>query len=196
MTAFRTALLLGGLLGAVALPGLAFAQATGMGGAGASSTVTIRATVKHVGAKSHLLEVTDPSGQPVYISYDPAMAGAARLHKGDVITLKYHTAVSFVLAAPGTPLPPDTLTVKTKMTKPGEPDPMASAHARMVVTGLVVGVDTTANTISLAPLDGGRVHDLAVTDPAMQARLSRVKVGDTLTAIFTQGEAVAIERAP
>jgi hypothetical protein len=108
--------------------------------------------------------------------------------------LHYHQAVSFVLSGRGTPLPPDSLTTKSKTSAPGAADPTIAAHARLVVTGLVVGVDPSANTISLAPPDGGRVEVLPVTDPQMQARLPNVKVGDTLTAIFTRGAAVGIER--
>jgi hypothetical protein len=100
-----------------------------------------------------------------------------------------------VLSGPGTPLPRDSLTTKSKSSEPGAVDPRISAHERLVVTGLVIGVDPSANTISLAPPDGGRVEVLPVTDPQMQARLPNVKVGDTLTAIFTRGAAIGIERA-
>jgi hypothetical protein len=183
------------LLAAPMLPRHALAQASAMGGAGSSQTVTIRALVVMANPTSHLLEVRDPSGAPLFVTYDPTIAGAERLKQGDVIVLHYHQGVSFVLSGPGTPLPRDSLTTKSKSSEPGAADPRISAHERLVVTGRVVGVDPSANTISLAPPDGGRVEVLPVTDPQMQARLPRVKVGDTLTAIFTRGAAVGIEQA-
>jgi hypothetical protein len=182
------------LLAAPMLPRHALAQASAMGGAGSSQTVTIRALVVMANPTSHLLEVRDASGAPLFVTYDPTISGAERLKQGDVIVLHYHQAVSFVLSGRGTPLPPDSLTTKSKTSAPGAADPTIAARARLVVTGLVVGVDPSANTISLAPPDGGRVEVLPVTDPQMQARLPNVKVGDTLTAIFTRGAAVGIER--
>ncbi len=88
------------LLAAPMLPRHALAQASAMGGAGSSQTVTIRALVVMANPTSHLLEVRDASGAPLFVTYDPTISGAERLKQGDVIVLHYHQAVSFGTVRP------------------------------------------------------------------------------------------------
>jgi hypothetical protein len=74
--------------------------------------------------------------------------------------------------------------------------PAGAVGTRIVVTGTVVGVDLDAHTISLVDPSGGLVQTFTVTNPRRrQAKLRRVKVRDTLTAIGTEAFAVALDPA-
>jgi hypothetical protein len=55
-----------------------------------------------------------------------------------------------------------------------------------VVTGLVVGVNPAAHTLSLVDPTGGEIRTIAVKDPQYQQLLGTIKVGDTITAYITE----------
>jgi hypothetical protein len=71
--------------------------------------------------------------------------------------------------------------------------PAGEASGRLVLTGTVVGVDLENHTLQLVNPKGGRVVTLAVTDPQRQQQMANVKVGDSLTVIYTAAIAVAVE---
>ena len=64
-----------------------------------------------------------------------------------------------------------------------------------MVTGLVVGVNPMAHTISLVDPAGGEIRTIAVKDPQYQQMMSSIKVGDTITAYITEAVVAAVEPA-
>jgi hypothetical protein len=74
--------------------------------------------------------------------------------------------------------------------------PGGVAIAVITIAGTVVGIDLSSNTIELVNPSGGRVWSVDVTDPARQAMLSTLNVGDTITAVVSQQLAVSITPAP
>ena len=66
---------------------------------------------------------------------------------------------------------------------------------RLVVTGLVVGVDTGAHKIDLVNPSGGQVRTISVVTPEGQQNLKLVKVGDTITAVISEALAIALDPA-
>jgi hypothetical protein len=64
------------------------------------------------------------------------------------------------------------------------------------VSGTVVDIDLSSNSIKLVNPSGGMVYTIDVTDPARVAMLGSLKVGDTINAVVSQVLAVTIEPAP
>jgi hypothetical protein len=179
------------LLPSISTP--AWAQASGMGGVGQSDTITLRARVKAIDLKTRHVTLVGPEGNAVTVVAGPEVVNLAQIKPGNVVVLRYHTSAVFVLSAPGTPLPQNSVNVAADRAAPGQA-PGAAAGARVVLTGLVVGVDPVHNTISLVNPKGGPVRTLDVKNPDNQRQLASVNVGDTITAVFTEAVAVSIEK--
>ena len=84
--------------------------------------------------------------------------------------------------------------VATARAQPGQ-KPAGGFGAKTVVTSLVVGVDQVAHTLSLVDPVGGAIRTVNVVTPQGQQSLKLVKVGDTITAIFSEALLIAAEPA-
>ncbi len=173
-------------------PGTAWAQAAGMGGAGQSNTVTVRARVKAINQKTRKVTLVGPQGNTFTVVAGEEVRNLPQVKAGDTVVVHYHSSVVFVLGAPGTQPPPDTMSVGGGRAAPGQM-PAGAAGTRLVVTGLVVGVDPVAHTVSLVDRSGGAVRTIDVVDPERQKQLDRINVGDTITAVISEAIAVAVE---
>lgn len=170
------------------------AQAAGMGGIGASDSISIRATVKAVDAKKRMVTLVGPDGNTVVLHLGDKITNLAQLKPGSKVIAHYHAAVAFVLAPPGTKLPDNSVTVGGSTSAAGQP-PAGDVGTRIVVSGLVVGIDLTANTLQIVNLGGGPVRTIDVVAPEAQRALPRIKVGDTITAVISEALLVAVEPA-
>jgi hypothetical protein len=172
--------------------GSAWAQASGMGGAGQSDTVVVRARVKAIDHKSRKITLVGPEGNTFSVIAGDEVRNFGQIKPGDTVVTRYHASVVYVLAPAGTPLPKDTLDVAGGRAAPGEM-PAGAAGAKLVITGLVVGIDPAANTVSLVDRSGGAVRTIHVMDPERQKQLPNIKVGQTITAVVSEAIAIAVE---
>jgi hypothetical protein len=174
-----------------AVPGHA-QNANALGGVGTSQTITVRAKVRAINMKTRDVTLVGPDGGVFIVHAGDEVKNLAQVKKGDTVVAHYTRSTVVVLSQPGQPIPPNTLTVAGGTAAPGQL-PAGEAAGRVVVTGTVVGVDLDAHTLQLVNPKGGRVITLAVTDPQRQQQLGQVKVGDSLTVIYTAAVAVAVE---
>jgi hypothetical protein len=185
-----------GLAYTLASPGApAHAQTTNannLGGVGTSQTVTVRAKVRAIHMKTRDVTLVGPEGGVFTVHAGDQVTNLAQVKKGDTVVVHYTRSTVIVLAGPGEPVPPNTVTVSGATAAPGSL-PAGQVSGRLVLTGTVVGVDPDAHTISLVNPKGGRVVTLSVTDPQRQAQLAHVNVGDSLTVVYTAALAVAVE---
>jgi Cu/Ag efflux protein CusF len=170
------------------------AQASEMFGTGEAATASMKATVKAVDVKARTVTLVGPQGVTTTIKVGPQVQNLAQIKPGDVVVAEYSESVAYVLAPPGTKIPEDSLAAAGVRAKPGE-TPAGAIASRLVVTGLVVGVNTAANTLSLVNPEGGEVITVAVKDQENQKMLLSVKVGDTITAVISEAIGVAVEPA-
>lgn len=63
------------------------------------------------------------------------------------------------------------------------------------VQATVVGIDLPANSIDVVNPSGGGIYTIQVTNPERIAKLSSLKVGDTITAVISQTLAVSVTPA-
>lgn len=169
----------------------AFAQASGMFGMAESDAVSAHATVKSVDLQKRTVVLVNDSGETKKLKVGPQVQNLAQVKPGDVVVVQYYDSVAYVVAPPGTKTPEDIMALAAARTVPGE-EPGAAVAAKVIVTGLVVGVHPLAHTLSLVNPDGGEVQTFVVRDPEYQAMLANVKVGDTITVVASEAVAVAV----
>jgi Cu/Ag efflux protein CusF len=170
------------------------AQASSMFGAGETEMIAIRATVKTVDMKTRTVTLVGPQGETKTLKVGDQVQNLAQVKPGDTVVARYYDSVAYVLSPPGAKVPEDTLAAAAARAVPGGL-PAGGVAEKVVVTGLVVGVNPTAHTLSLVNPAGGEVRTIAVKDPQYQQMMSSIKVGDTITAYITEAVIAAVEPA-
>jgi Cu/Ag efflux protein CusF len=176
------------------LSSVAFGQASDMGGIAHTETVSARAVVKTVDLETRTVTLQAPDGSTFVLKVNEEVRNLPQVKPGDTVVAHYYTSTAYVLAPAGTKLPDDSLTVAGARAAPGE-KPGAAAGTKTVVTGLVVGVDPTAHTVSLVDPSGGAIRTINVVTPEGQQSMKLIKIGDTITAIITDAVLVGVEPA-
>ena len=172
----------------------AYAQANEMAGIAQSETITARATVKAIDQQTRTVTLQGADGNTVVLKVGPEVQNLAQVNPGDTVIAHYHTSTAYVLSPAGAKLPDDSLTVGAARAEPGQL-PAGAVATKLVVTGLVVAVDAVHHTISLVDPAGGAIRTIDVVTEAGRQNLSRVRVGDTITAIITEAVLVGVEPA-
>ncbi|MBK8175128.1 MAG: hypothetical protein IPK66_07645 [Rhodospirillales bacterium] len=172
----------------------ASAQTTGVSDVGQSEMITVRATVKAIDLKARTVTLVGPEGGTTTLKVGKDVQNLQQVQPGDVVVAEYTQSVAYLIAPPGTKVPADALGVAAVRAAPGEM-PAGGVVSKVVVTGLVVGINLGAHTISLVDPDGGEVRTIVVKDPDNLRMLSSVKVGDTITAVISEAIAAVVEPA-
>lgn len=170
------------------------AQASDMAGIAHTETVSARATVKTVDLPTRTVTLETSDGKTIVLQVGDQVQNLPQVHPGDTVIAHFYTSSAYVLAPPGTKLPDNSLTMAGVRAAPGE-KPGGAVGTKMVVTGLVVGVDPTSHTVSLVNPAGGPVRTVNVVTPEGQQSMKLIKVGDTITAIITDAVLVGVEPA-
>jgi hypothetical protein len=173
----------------------AFAQASDMAGIARSESISARATVKAVDAGKRTVTLESSGSNAIALKVGDQVRNLAQVRVGDTVIAHYFASAAYVVAPSGTKLPDDSLTVVGARAAPGD-KPGAAVGNKMVVSGLVVGVDPTLHTISLVNPSGGGIRTINVVTPEGQQGMKLVKVGDTITAIVSEAVLVGVEPAP
>jgi hypothetical protein len=170
----------------------AFAQASDMAGIAHSESVSVRAVVKTIDMQTRTVTLEGPEGNTIVLKLGEQVQNLPQVHPGDTVIAHYYMSSAYVLAPPGTKLPDNSLTMAGARAAPGE-KPGGAVGSKMVVSGLVVGVDRTLHTVSLVDPNGGRIRTVDVVTPEGQQSMKLIKVGDTITAIITDAVLIGVE---
>ena len=146
-----------------------------------SDTVTIKAIDK---ATRHLT-LTNGAGETSTLKAPPELRRFDSLKVGDKIHVTYRAAVDIVLSEPGGALPKDA-TGAVALRSRADATPGAVGASYITVTGAVLAIDMAAHTIKIVNPTGGEVHTVAITRADGQKAMSRLKVGDKITAYITE----------
>jgi hypothetical protein len=175
----------------VLAPAALHAQNQAIVGLQTVTTYSADVRITAVDPNARTVTVTYPDGAVRTHTVSPAVAnfGAARV--GDMVSIAFEDRMSFVLSDRKTPTPPNRDVSVVGTAAAGQNLTGVSA-SQAVATWWVVGVNPAANTITLVNPASGPVRTYSVTTQAGRDQLSRVTVGDSLTAINSQLLAVAI----
>lgn len=200
----RSGCIAGGLaLGLLILPlafsnrlssSVAFAQASDMAGIAHSESVSVQATVKTIDLQTRTVTLEGADGHSIVLTVGEEVRNLPQVRAGDTVIAHYYTSSAYVLAPPGTKLPDDSVTMGAARAAAGE-KPAGAVGRKIVVSGLVVGVDPTLHTVSLVDPLGGGVRSIDVVTPEGQQSMKLIKVGDTITAIITDAVLIGVEPA-
>jgi Cu/Ag efflux protein CusF len=161
-----------------------------------SEEVVLQAKIKKINTETRAVTLESPSGEKVTVTAGP-LVRLNLLKVGDTVNAKYYRSVAFLVNGPaggnGTPVSDDQMSAA--VAQPAQA-PGGVAVAVIKISGTVVGVNLASNTINIVNPSGGQIYTLDVTDPARQAMLSSLNVGDTVTAVVSQTLAVSVTPAP
>jgi len=157
-----------------------------------AASVTMQAKITALDPATRHVTLAGLSGRTVTVKAGPAVR-LEMLKVGDTVNAHYYRSVAFIVSPPSAPVPENKMAAV--LARPvAEPGGAVGTVTRMSVN--VVAIDLAANTIDVVNPKGGEVVSVTVTDPARQAFLPKIKVGDTLTAVVSETLAVAIDPAP
>ena len=157
-----------------------------------NETETVTATVVKIDQKNRLVTLRRPAGKEATIKVGPEARNFDQLKVGDQVTITYQHALALEL------LPADAAQAGTEVegsvtrAEKGQ-SPGGTAEQAVTVTAKLTAVDLKQHTVTLTGADG-QPRVIEVTDPARQARLSSLKVGDMVRISYI--EALAIKVTP
>lgn len=161
-----------------------------------SAALTVHARILSINPSTRDVVLESPSGATVHVTAGP-LVRLNLLKAGDTVNAKYYRSVAFELTTPessgGGPAPQASVkgVAIGSATAPG-----GFAVRETKVSGLVVGIDLEAHSVNIVDPSGGGVYTIDVTDPSRIAQLSKLHVGDTVTAVVNEALAVEITPAP
>ena len=178
-------------LAVATLPQTARAQGP-VGGTGQINSITVRATIKSIDLATRHVTLVGPEGDPFTVKVGADVRNLDSVKAGDQVRATYYRSVVFVLSSPNADLPPDSITAAAGRAAQGQL-PAGAALNRVVVSGLVVGIDLDSHTLQIIDPSGGEIHTVSVLDPQRQKQLAQVKVGDKITTYITEALLVSVD---
>ncbi|HEX3991263.1 MAG TPA: hypothetical protein VHX39_08835 [Acetobacteraceae bacterium] len=158
--------------------------------------VTLQAKITAIDPSTRAVTLKGPAGNSLTVTAGP-LVRLDLLRVGQTVNAQYYRSVAFIVNPPrggnGVPISGAQF-IQATMRPVQAPGGVA---LRMVkISGTVVGVDLSSNSISVVNPSGGQVYTIDVTDPSRIAMLPSLHVGDTISAVVTEVLAVSITPAP
>ena len=161
-----------------------------------SEEVTLQAKITAIDPSTRAVTLKGASGDSVTVTAGPRVL-LDLLQVGQTVNAQYYRSVAFVVNPPqggnGVPVSTDQF---TQVTAQPAQAPGGVALRMVKISGTVVAVNLSSNSISVVNPSGGQVYTIDVTNPARIAMLPSLHVGDTINAVVSQVLAVSITPAP
>ena len=161
-----------------------------------SEAVTLQAKITAIDPSTRAVTLRGPQGNSVTVIAGPIVR-LNLLQVGQTVNVKYYRSVAFVVNPPnggnGVPVSNDQFmqAIAQHAEAPG-----GVAVQVVKISGTVVSIDRSSNSIGIINPSGGQVYTIDVTDPARIAALGTLNVGDTVSAVVSEVLAVSIDPAP
>lgn len=153
---------------------------------------TLTATVVSIDKSTRSITLRGPAGKEVTVKAGPEVQNFDQLSTGDQVTAHYQAALALEL------LPADS--AKLGSDSEGESStamagakPGGEASDSVTVTARLAAIDLANHTVTLEGADGHQ-RVIEVKDPARQAKMSKLKVGEMVR--ITYVEALAVQVSP
>lgn len=161
-----------------------------------SEAVTLQAKITAIDPSTRAVTLKGASGHSVTVIAGP-LVRLDLLQVGQSVNAKYYRSVAFFVSPPrgGTGVPISDDQFRQVIMQPAQA-PGGVALRMVKISGTVVGIDLSSNSISVVNPAGGQVYTIDVTDPSRIAMLPSLKVGDTIHAVVSETLAVSITPAP
>jgi hypothetical protein len=176
----------------LATPAAAFAKEPSL--VNRTHEVSDTVTVKAIDKPTRHLTLTNGKGETYTLKAPAEFRRFDSLKPGDKIHVTYRAEVELVLSEPGGALPKDAAGMIAVRNR-ADATPGAVGASYLTVTGAVLGIDMAAHTIKIVSPQGGEVHTVAITREDGRKAMSRLKVGDKITAYVTESLLLAMTPA-
>lgn len=152
---------------------------------------TESATVTNVDQASRFVTLRDSKGAEFTIEAGPEVRNFAQLRAGDIVTVTYQAATALELLPANSGATPSVETESDSARAPKGAKPGAEVGQSISITSRITALDLKTHTVTLTGPDG-KQRKVEVTDPARQARMSQLKVGDLVRMTYVEGIAVQV----
>jgi hypothetical protein len=158
--------------------------------------VTLQAKITAIDPSTRAVTLKGASGNSLTVIAGP-LVRLDLLQVGQTVNAKYYRSVAFFVSPPqgGKGVPISDNQFRQVTMQPAQA-PGGVALRMVKVSGTVVGIDLSSNSVSVVNPSGGQVYTIDVTDPSRIALLPSLKVGDTINAVVSETLAVSITPAP
>jgi hypothetical protein len=158
--------------------------------------VTLQAKITAIDPSTREVTLKGAAGNTVRVTAGP-LVRLDLLQVGQRVNAQYYRSVAFVVNPPrgGNSVPISDAQFSQITAQPVQA-PGGVALRMTKISGTVVGVDLSSNSISMVNPSGGQVYTVDVTDPSRIAMLPSLHVGDTVSAVVSETLAVSITPAP
>lgn len=161
-----------------------------------SESAQVQATIAAINPTTREVALRGASGETVTMTAGPAVR-LELLKVGDTVDAQYYRSVAWevVGASGGNGTPAESNDqVATLLSRPAHA-PGGAAVQVIKISGTVVGIDLAAHRLQIVSPGGGEIHIVDVTNATRQQMMSRLKVGDTVTAVVSEALAITIQPA-
>ena len=161
-----------------------------------AEAVTLQAKITAIDPSTRAVTLKGAAGNSVTVTAGP-LVRLDLLRTGQTVNAEYYRSVAFVVNPPrgGNGVPVSNAQFAQITMRPVQ-TPGGVALRMLKISGTVVAIDLSSNSISVVNPSGGRVYTIDVTDPNRIAMLPSLHVGDTISAIISETLAVSITPAP
>jgi Cu/Ag efflux protein CusF len=160
-----------------------------------SEEVTLQATITKIDPSTRAVTLHGAGGNTITVVAGPIVR-LNLLQVGQTVNVKYYRSVAFFIRPPkgGNGVPVNDNQMMQATAQPVQA-PGGVAVRVVKVSGTIVSIDHSSNSLSIVNPSGGLVYTIDVTDPARIAALSSLNVGDTISAVVSQVLAISIDPA-
>jgi hypothetical protein len=181
--------LLFGLLFSVSPPGTAANERASSTGETLEETVTVQA----VDVPNRLLTIKTSDGGVQTLIVPAEVKNLPQLKPGDKIRTRYTLAVAAEIKQPGEAVHTSEAKERAAVAPAGaKPGAVAQREVKKVIT--VKATDPVKHTLTFQGPEGN-TRILTVRKPEMQAFLKKLKPGDIVEVVFTEGVAIDVQAA-
>ncbi|MFC4528647.1 hypothetical protein ISN76_16595 [Dyella halodurans] len=156
----------------------------------ARSEDTLKATVVKVDHDTRMITLRSADGEEATIEAGPDVKNLDQLKAGDLVTAHYQRALALELLPAGSASTGVAVEGGVVGAPKGQKPGMTAGHSVTIVAKLAA-VDMKNHTVTLQG-DNGEKHVIEVKDPARQARMSQLKVGDMVRITYVEAVVVTV----
>ena len=153
---------------------------------------TASATVQGIDKKARTVTLKGETGNVVTLAVPEEVQAFDQVKKGDKIKMAYTEAVALDIYPPGEARPEAKETESSYRT--GGATPSRTISRTQTLAGEIISVDPKKNKVKVKGPEG-KAKEIAVTDPAVQARLKDLKPGQVVEVRYKEAMAVTLEPA-
>jgi hypothetical protein len=159
-----------------------------------NEVATATAVVTAIDASTRTVTIKTENGETMDIKVGDNVRNFAEMKVGDKVVATLELALTYTVFPAGTKLPAAMVVDRAGRAKPGA-KPAAEVSRSASLTGTIVAVDTSANTVSVVEQRGGPVRVLHVKNPERQAYLPKIHPGQILAITYTEALALQVQPA-